>query len=525
MGVPGFFAYILKNQRLKQSILTEDIDIVNPDILYLDFNGIIHTIMAKVRMSNDNWKTETEIEKKGFIEITKYVEYLIKKTNTKSVYIGIDGPCPMGKIMHQRERRYKTVIDTNYINKLKDEHSVEKSKYWPTSKISPGTEFMYKLDNFLEKYVKKSKIPITISSSIEPGEGEHKIIHHIKKHKDKKVMIYGLDADLLFLTLSLNTSVFLLREGTTFNKENANEFMLVDIDILRKEILLRMGDNENAIKDFIFICFLLGNDFLPKSFTLDIYTNGIPFLINEYKKNKSKYKYKSLISDKNNINFEFLEKIIFSLSQNEEMFLKKQYNNFKNRKIGNNRTFESEYSKQLYIYENVLNVKDTIQLTGENLKKDKQKYYKVLLKEENIERLCYEYLKTLNWCTGYYFDKCLSWTYNYNHHYSPFLSDISEFLKKYKKIKFEYELSKPLKPIEQLLIIIPPVDKKIIPTQFRTIYNLPMYKHSYKQDTNYINKRYQMKLTLNDINLHILRNEIKKRLDNIKLTKYIQYLI
>lgn len=42
---------------------------------------------------------------------------------------------------------------------------------------------------------------VNYSSYLEDGEGEHKIINFIKKFGDKTCMIFGLDADLIFLSL------------------------------------------------------------------------------------------------------------------------------------------------------------------------------------------------------------------------------------------------------------------------------------------------------------------------------------
>ena len=52
------------------------------------------------------------------------------------VYIAIDGVCPRAKIEQQRKRRFKS--------------SLEK-KLWDTNAITPGTNFMNNLNNYLNK--------------------------------------------------------------------------------------------------------------------------------------------------------------------------------------------------------------------------------------------------------------------------------------------------------------------------------------------------------------------------------------
>lgn len=73
-----------------------------------------------------------------------------------------------------------------------------------------------KLNTYVtEYYDKKNKNPISIvapkyivSSSMETGEGEHKIFEYIRKYPechnspDTTTLIYGLDADLIMLTLN-----------------------------------------------------------------------------------------------------------------------------------------------------------------------------------------------------------------------------------------------------------------------------------------------------------------------------------
>ena len=74
-------------------------------------------------------------------EVISYTNHIIEFVNPLyGIYISIDGVCPMGKIIQQRDRRYRTVIEIEKINKLK-KFDIEIEKYWCTSKISPSTPF------------------------------------------------------------------------------------------------------------------------------------------------------------------------------------------------------------------------------------------------------------------------------------------------------------------------------------------------------------------------------------------------
>ena len=70
---------------------------------------------------------------------------------------------------------------------------------------------MNKLNFVLKNYYKIYKIKCILSDSNERGEGEHKIIHYIKNNNiNNNICIYGLDSDLIMLSLSLHIEPSLL---------------------------------------------------------------------------------------------------------------------------------------------------------------------------------------------------------------------------------------------------------------------------------------------------------------------------
>ena len=152
---------------------------------------------------------------------------------------------------------------------------------------------MVKLNSKIISWCKKQKIEVIYSSSNTPSEGEHKLLQFIRDNKKNKYsyVFYGLDADLLFLALTTGLdNIFLLREATHLNNHNpTDELNYVWIKKMRESILQTLNSRSdgpkfknNAIKDFIFICYLLGNDFLPHLPSLDISNNGLDYLIDTY---------------------------------------------------------------------------------------------------------------------------------------------------------------------------------------------------------------------------------------------------
>ena len=102
------------------------------------------------------------------------------------MYIAIDVIPPKGKMKQQRMRRHKSVLE---------------GKPWDTNAISPGTYFMNQLNHCLKSFTNDSVKQIIISDSTERGEGEHKILQYIKKNDIQQSVIYGLDADLIMLSM------------------------------------------------------------------------------------------------------------------------------------------------------------------------------------------------------------------------------------------------------------------------------------------------------------------------------------
>ena len=120
--------------------------------------------------------------------------------------------------------------------------------------------------------------------------------------------MYGQDADLIMLGLVSHEPHFtLLREVINFNFERNNnslkavtkftkqsDFQLLHLSILREYLAVEFTygmdpttyNLERLIDDFIFLTFLVGNDFLPHMPTLDISEGAFDLLFDTYKKHR-----------------------------------------------------------------------------------------------------------------------------------------------------------------------------------------------------------------------------------------------
>ncbi|KAG2387065.1 hypothetical protein C9374_002100 [Naegleria lovaniensis] len=198
---------------------------------------------------------------------------------------------------------------------------------WDSNVITPGTPFMHRLGKALRYFIHMKlstdegwkRVKVILSDASVPGEGEHKIMDFIRSQRElpgynpnTSHVIHGLDADLTMLALATHEPYFYnLREKVMFGKENQGKsydiekkkqgahwyeykpLEILHISILREYLEVEFNQHienlpfpfefERALDDFVFICFFVGNDFLPHLPSLDIREGAIDLLLALYK--------------------------------------------------------------------------------------------------------------------------------------------------------------------------------------------------------------------------------------------------
>lgn len=340
--------------------------------------------------------------------------------------------------------------------------------------------------------------------------------------------MYGQDADLIMLGLVSHEPHFtLLREIVDFGNFQRNDnalkavtkftkqsdFQLLHLSILREYLAIEfaydttkdLNDNmkkidlERIIDDWVFMTFLVGNDFLPHMPTLDISYGAFDLLFNAYKEQRVHWGEGEYLTDSGEIKDAarleaFLEIIgnaeteIFETQQeNEAQFVQKQrrYNKRDGKPQGpsDDELAKVEKSKQ-NSYQSMID--KMIEENGENgnfvkgwefptdpKKKDhKGRYYyeKLHFTPMDIDehlKLRQSYIEGLIWCLAYYYRGCISWGWFYPYHYGPLISDLTDLPKVFKNIKFD--IGAPLKPFEQLMGCLPPASADIVPKPYRKL--------------------------------------------------------
>jgi 5'-3' exonuclease len=554
MGVPGLVAWLYNNHKKSNFILN---NINNIDYLFIDTNCLIHP-QAKIICSENSNLVDNNLdllEKKIIKQIINYIELIIDKIKpNKLIYIAIDGVAPMAKIKHQRLRRFKTIYDRKNYEIIANNHNIYKNKEWNTSAITPGTIFMDKLTIQLNNWIHNNNFncKIIFSSCYTPGEGEHKILQFIKKlsSKNENIIIYGLDADLLFLSLaSGQENIYLMRETDVFSKEkNLEEFSYLSIKILKKIIyeeiiiLKNIWNPDNLINDFVFLCYFCGNDFLPTIPSLSLkphnhkLINGINTIIATYKNvmsivNNNTEIYEYLININNNkisINYNIFIKILDELSEQETAY----YNDhFKYKRYINYSKLDNPYEIELYNYDNniIHNYKDYINLGNPDTNIDdwKNNYYKYYYDDNNLDDILENYVQGLIWTLYYYYDKCKNYEWFFEYHHGPFISDLNNYIKKNSDVIKHFEniyslkgiwFENQIKPLQQLLLVLPHESSYLLPLSYRNLmFNKKLINYfpnkiiNLKNDYLYKNKAWQ----------NILMLKIIPARKILKLTSYI----
>ena len=423
------------------------------------------------------------------------------------------------------------------------------SMYFDSNCITPGTQFMHDLSKAMHLFIDYSmknnplwsRLKVHFSGSQVPGEGEHKIISFIRdlRASDRYVpntrhCVVGADADMIVLALATHEPYFIvLRDDIYYQqtskgyKKNKNytsssqhqhqsnngakrssggsnavnsadkqRMCFVRINVLREciatELLADLSaehstphQRERLIDDFVFLTFLVGNDFLPSLPAIDIGDSAFDIIFDAYKTvmlsaeaDGTTSSSSSFLVCEGHVDVRLLE-LIFSLigatenslyhsqqmlKRNKSLRLKAPTIDHPIAAIKEAPTTKlSEYfdhlehsaagiSPPLSIGELCLLEDDDEPIVASNAQQGlvvvvapadeagmtggdaesrvlyyKNKFHFDVDTEEGQRRLSdviTSYLAGLQWCLSYYTRGCCSWSWFYPFHYGPFLSDM-----------------------------------------------------------------------------------------------------
>ena len=471
MGIPSYFSYIIKNY---PNIIQKRDGCEPFDHLFMDCNSIVYDAYNNIEKKHlkthiDVSNIETLILNIVVENIKGYIRFISPK---HTVFITFDGVSPFAKMSQQKTRRYKSVfLDTS------------SKKLWNTTNITPGTTFMNSLsirihNEFKNKERDFNVKKINISCSDEHGEGEHKLFQYIRDNdvKTHNVAVYGLDSDLIMLSIfhrQYVNSIFVFREAPEFKSlisqdklRDPTEKLFLDIGLLSQSIFNEMGtDKSKSVNDYIFLCFFLGNDFLPHFPAFNIRTHGIQILMDTYRITIGKYPDRALILN-NKIQWKWVSVFLNEIAKNEHEYILNEY--FVRDKMDGRVWANNTHEEREQILQNipVIYREDEKYISPNHVGWEKR-YYKQLFdinpSEENIKIVCINYLEGLEWVYKYYTVGCPDWKWKYHSSYPPLVKDLVKYLPKGNFDFIQSNSSRPFTPYLQLAYVLPRVHFNLLP--------------------------------------------------------------
>lgn len=528
MGIPSYFSNLIKQYpNIIKRLIKDDMKVDN---FFLDSNSIVYDCVRNINFEEN--LSETTYQKIIKNVIAKLEEYIAIVNPCNLIMISLDGTPPVAKLDQQRQRRYKSwytakMLSTDTNTNTKTQPSFD------TIEITTGTQFMRELNSKLIAHFNNPSHygvnKIIVSTSDEPGEGESKIYEYIREGNDvacdSVCLVYGLDADLIMLSINnlpVCPNIYLFRETPEFIKSIdssliPNENYVMDIPQLTKTILSYMNndkqhdtDQQCRVYDYIFICFFLGNDFLPHFPAINIRTGGIDKMLNAYKATIGGTK--DVLTDGKVIYWKNVRKMVAFLAEREEEYIIAE-TKLRNKSHHVNYTTDTpeqrfnalpmhERELELYIKPHKSHWQHRYYSALCNLDKDE-------LREKQI---CTNYLEGLEWTLKYYTSGCPDWRWCYNYNYPPLLTDLIKYIPYFETSYIKTTNTQPVSPVVQLCYVLPKHSLHLLPANVykRLLEAHPeWYGENYNIIWAYCRYFWESHVQLPEINIHELEQFLR----------------
>jgi len=530
MGIPSYFSHLCRTypeviQEWKSQTIHN---------LYLDSNSIVYDSLRSLEYQGQVDFEQTLIEK-----VCETIDEYIKTVQPSySVFICFDGVAPVAKLEQQRNRRFKS----SFMEDVEEKLSTTKLSKWDKTAITPGTNFMMKLNEHIEEYYARPELPvllglpalnIRVSTSNERGEGEHKIFEHIRnnpQHLQQTTVIYGLDADLIVLSLNhlQYGRIYLFRETPSFVQNfshlEPNQSYLLDIKRLSSAILTEMTGitfeptamAKMRMYDYILLTFLLGNDFLPHFPGICLRTRGMDILMDTYRHlfgRGTKMNTKTLCVKRGKsiqIHWQTFRIFIQELAKRERQDWIEEYKiraKWERMDIKMDTTDEEGNEVRVPVDKiEIHQVRDAGMATllhipvkqreWEHYINPQQggwerRYYETLFQthvsNNEMRKISINYLEGLEWVLTYYSGSCKDWRWHYRYHYPPLLSDLKNYIPSFQQPILRETNSREVSPLVQLMYVLPHSALGLLPEYIQTKINQnKVLKELYPREADFV---------------------------------------
>lgn len=394
---------------------------------------------------------------------------------------------------------------------------------------------------------------VVFSGSEVPGEGEHKIMDYIRDWRKSpeystaiRHCMYGLDADLMMLGLVAHAPHFtLIREKIRYGRgrqrrtptitgteRDAEEFELLEIALLRDMLFLEFNrededeestgsrrgrspprariaapraaatmrsksgasiDPARIVDDFVFMCMLVGNDFIPHMPHLDISDGAIELMFRVYRRLLPVWG--GFLTERHKLHPDRLEHFLRVLAKREP-----EYFELRARTDG-----VPEYATERY-REAYYREKFSIDVNAPDC-------------EAQLDRLRRIYMEGLHWVLQYYHNGVSSWNWFYPDFYAPLASDMAAL----RSVPVHFKRGRPFAPLTQLMAVLPPGSASCLPEPMQQLMlrqDSPVcdfYPEDFETDLNGKRNSWEAVVIVPFIDENRLLNEVSK-IDMTSLT-------
>lgn len=480
MGIKGFYGRWVRAQ--KDVVIRYLPPYHKIGWIYFDLNGIFHAAAQEIygygNYDSDIRRNEISKFTPEELEI-QHIENIIARLNEiisehqsqqlQGIILCVDGVALIAKIAQQRSRRFRSTPLPQFDSNC----------------ITPGTEFMFKLDKQIRQWITTLKsIPnLFYSGHDQPGEGEHKIADLLRgtpgsapqelltaiTNSNLAHVIYGSDADLFMIALlsPVRGPIYLMREKTATDPPNVK--LISSIPKLKETLINRFialaykpelkifwqRNPKLIIQSFVIASFFIGNDFLPHGpmfhdthkmieFLIQIVASVGP-LINEQK-----------------VNVQNLYLVAEQLALKEPEELKERASHKLGPEEQRDELLAIAFTRGQDNIEAFYTMWDT-KLTG--IAPQNQYFEKV--KEECVRT----FLAGMQWTLDYYMRGSFGTDegFAYNSLYAPTMRSLADVLKNEKDVLYIPEKGNrySFSMLRQLLCVMPPTSVKLLPPELR----------------------------------------------------------
>ncbi len=518
MGIPSYFRKLVDNYK---GLLCRN----KPGAvgwLMFDFNCLMYHVLRRPDCPKYRAEERVGWEKAFLDEIARYTLKVIRQVEpTRGVYIAIDGVAPMAKIKQQRMRRFKIVGESSEKNTIRGVEaelsqgggiggwpagpnasggapappggiggaSASESPPgggfggealsptpWDKNALTPGTAFMSAVSGRLQALIRDYQ-PAgqrwLLSDTEEAGEGEQKIVAQIRAGLctgDEGVVVYGLDADLIVLSLwtraihMAGRPMWLFRERIergemVRNAVGEEQFEWFNIAVLEDAVCSEggvQGEQRLAyLQDYCAAMMLLGNDFLPTSMTFRLKEGGHGRLLELVEKARKVAGAGRLWSAEAGLDLAGWQTGLQYLSYGEEGRFKRAV---EKKLMAKGDDMDPEDAPLRWRA-------DAVFLEGSELVGDWRKLYaQIAFGDEGGRRAAVEkYIEGMSWVVDYYTGRPISMEWFYPWHFPPLWEDVVAGLKERGWRAPPAPGARLLRPVEQLAMVLPLRSWHLIP--------------------------------------------------------------